>query len=76
MEVVCSVKAIKHNRWLNNKVFHIFQIKSAKGIHLYFLKWERIRGVMTHTLWFFGNICVGKLAWLETEVFKTERRIR
>lgn len=76
MEVVCSAKAIKHNRWLNNKVFQIFQIKSPKVIHLYFLKWESIGGVMMPTLWFFGNSCVGKLAWLETEVFQTERRIR
>lgn len=47
MEVVCSVKASKHKRCLNNKVFHIFQIKSPKVIHLYIFKQERIGGIMT-----------------------------
>lgn len=59
MEVMCSAKASKH---LNNEVFHILQIRSPKVINFYFLKWERIRGVMTHTSWFFGNTYVEKLA--------------
>lgn len=80
MEVVCSAKAIKHTRWWKQQSFppltHIFQTKSPKIICLYFKKWEGTGGVMTHTLGFFGNICVGKLPWLETEVFQTGRRIR
>lgn len=61
MEVVCSAKASKHKRCLNNKVFHIFQIKSPKVIHLCFLEWERTGGG-THTSWFFENTYAGKLA--------------
>lgn len=38
MEVMRSAEASEHKRWLKNKVFHIFQIKRPKVIHLYFLK--------------------------------------
>lgn len=79
MEVVGSAKGMKTQCW-SNKVFHLshtyFKPKVQKLSVCILKKCEGTGGVMTHTLAFFGSIYVGKLAWLETEVFQTGRRIR
>lgn len=63
MEVVCSAKAIKINRWLNYKVFHIFQIKIlSKSDPFISFKIGENRG--SHDTYFLvlWKYCVGKLA--------------